>query len=269
MVGLALAAAAYGGGASRWRGRRRRAVVAAWRVWCWYGGLATLALALLSPLARLDDDLLSVHMVQHVLLLLVAPPLLWLGSPLVPVLWAFPARQRRTLGGLFHESNPVHRVFHFLTDARVAGSLFLVVVGLWHVPALYNLAQGPTFMHGLEHTLFLAVALLYWWPIVHPSGGRRRLAYGQAIGYLFVASVEGFLIGALLALADTVVYAHYAQVPGTLSPLSDQHLGGLVMLIPTGVLWMAAVITVLVRWMGSRPGLSDEMFLYLSSLGRR
>jgi cytochrome c oxidase assembly factor CtaG len=261
VLGLALAALLYAAGLRRLRTRSRVPIVPPWRLWCWFLGLAVVALALLSPIGTFGAALFFVHMIEHLLLLLVAPPLLWLGAPLLPLLWAFPRQERRALGRLFREDHPVHRLFHLLTDAWVTSLLFFVAVALWHLPRFYDAAQGVTAVHGLEHGVFFGAAMLYWWPVIHPTGGRRRLGYGMSLLYLFAANVEGIIIGAPLTFATHVVYAYYADVPRvtSLTALDDQELGGLIMWVPTSLYWLGALVAVLIRWFSQEQHLQSQL----------
>ena len=244
--GLALTIGLYAVG---WRRLRRRNAVRPepWRASYFVGGMSALVLALFSPIATLDGVLFSAHMVQHLLLVQVAVPLIWLGAPLLPILWALPPRRRRAIGRLFIPGNPVHDTCHVLTKAPLAALLHLGALAIWHVPSFYDAAQGPSLIHQLEHTTFVATALLYWWPVVHPTGGRRRLGYGAAILYLFPLLLLENLIGALLTFADRPLYATYRQDSQLwgLDPLSDQQLAGLIMWIPGGLLVMLAVFVLL------------------------
>jgi cytochrome c oxidase assembly factor CtaG len=249
LVGLALAAGLYALG---WRRLRRKcgrgAGPAPWRAWCYGGGLATIALALLSPIAVYGSLFFFMHMIQHLLLLMLAAPLLWLGAPLVPVLWGLPRGLRRELGRVFVPGHPLQRVGHALTHPPVAAVLYVGTIAFWHVPAFYDAAQGRTAIHDLEHAMFLGTALLYWWPIVHPSGGRRRLGYGLAIPYLLPPFLEGILIGAPLTFAGRPVYDTYRRVPRVwdLSVVGDQQLGGLIMWVPGGMMYLVPLVALLV-----------------------
>lgn len=247
LVAFALAAVLYAVGWRRLdRQGRGRARLPAWRGWCYAAGLATLALALLSPIHIYGEFLFSVHMVQHLLLTLVAPPLLWLGAPLLPILWGLPRSLRLGLGRLFAPGQPVQRVFHTLTSPLVAMALYMVTLALWHLPALYDAAQGRALAHDLEHLMFLATALLYWWPLVHPTGGRPRLRPGFTLLYLLPPMIEGDLIGALLSFAQRPLYATYQAAPrvSSLSPVADQQLGGLIMWVGGGLFWLGALAVV-------------------------
>jgi putative membrane protein len=241
LTALVVSAGLYAAGWRRLRRRGRgRATPAPWRAGCYAAGLAAIALAAFSPVAVYGERLFAMHMVQHLLLTMVAPPLLWLGAPLVPSLWGLPRSLRRGLGRCFTPAHPVRRVFGLLARPVVASLLYLSTLALWHVPALYDAAAGPTLVHDLEHALFLGTALLYWWLVVHPTGGRRPLGYGATLLYLVPPMLEGDLIGALLSFAQSPLYASYAARPHAdpLSVVADQQLGGLVMWVGGGLFWL-------------------------------
>ncbi len=235
LVGLALTAGLYATGWGRLARRARgRAGLPPWRAWCFAGGLGAVALATLSPLHAWSERLFTAHMVQHLLLLMAAAPLVWLGAPLVPVLWGLPRGGRRAVGRLLVRGHPVQRLAHALARPWLAATLGTVTVAVWHWPPLYDAAQGRSVVHDLEHALFLGTSLLYWWPLVHPAPGRRPLAAGPALLYLVPPMVAGDAIGAVLSIAQAPLYATYGD-------LVDQQIGGLVMWVGGGLLWLAAM----------------------------
>jgi putative membrane protein len=250
VVGLALAAGLYARGWYRLRRRGRGGrLLEPWRAWCFAGGLATLALALLSPIGTFGSLLMSMHMIQHLLLVMIAAPLLLLGAPMLPMLWAFSLRTRRRLGRLLHRSHPVHRFFAFLTRPSVALPILVLVILVWHYPPLYDAAQGRTLTHDLEHFSFLAAALLFYWPLIHPTGSPRRMSYGAGILYLFPAKITGFVVGASLSMAQTPWYQTYINAPRLwgLSALEDQQLAGLIMWVFGGLLYIVPLLILVVK----------------------
>ncbi|HUE77445.1 MAG TPA: cytochrome c oxidase assembly protein [Longimicrobiales bacterium] len=257
VVGLALATGLYARGWRRLRGRGRGGrILKPWRAWCYAAGLGTVLIALLSPIGTFTSLFFHMHMIQHVLLVMIAAPLIWLGAPLLPTMWAFSRGNRRRLGRLFRQGHPAHRVFHFLTEASVALPLFIIVLVVWHHPALYDAAQGRTVIHDLEHALFFGTALLFWWPVIHPSGGRRRLGYGAAILYLFPAKLAGFALGAFLSLTPRAFYRTYIEAPRLwgLSALADQQIGGLIMWVVSGLLFIIPVLALVLMMMQEDEG---------------
>ena len=257
LIGVGLAAFLYARGWYRLRHRGRGGLILKpWRAWCFAGGLVTVLLALVSPIATFDSVFFFMHMTEHVLLIMIAAPLIWLGAPMVPTLWAFDRRTRRWLGELFHEDHPVHRVFHFLTRPGVALAIFVLVLFGWHFPPLYDAAQGSTLVHELEHFMFFGSALLFWWPVIHPSGAQRRLSYGAAILYIFPAKIAGFVLGAGLTLSSEPYYQTFLSSPSIwgLDPLGDQQLGGLIMWVVGGLLYIIPLLALVIMMMREDEG---------------
>ncbi len=245
LVGLALYAGLYAVGRARLHARGQTVHIPTWRAWCYGCGLATIGLALLSPLAAYSGLLFFMHMIEHMLILVVAPLLLLLGAPLLPVLWVFPRNVRRELALLFAPRSPLHRIFHVLTTPAVALIVYLLVVAVWHLPVMYDAAQGPAIIHDLEHLIFLGAGLLYWWPVVHPTGGRRRLGFELAPLYLLAAAAEGGVIGGVFVEINRPLYETYLQAHRIwgISPLLDQELGGLIMMTGDVIYITAAFVT--------------------------
>jgi cytochrome c oxidase assembly factor CtaG len=246
--GLLLAGGLYAIGTVRLRRRAGgRAAPPPWRAWCYASGLLCLVLAFLSPIAVYGSLFFFMHMIQHMLLIIFAAPLLLLGAPLPPLLWGLPRGARRTIGAVIAPRQPLARLGGLLTAPLVALFLFLGTVAAWHLPRLYDLAQGRTRAHDLEHLTFLGTALLYWWAIVHPAGGRRRLGYVLAIPYLLLSFVEGTVIGILLTFAGHPVYRTYTQVPRVwgLSVLDDQQIGGLIMWVVGGAFYLLPLLVLI------------------------
>ncbi|MBV9324483.1 MAG: cytochrome c oxidase assembly protein [Chloroflexi bacterium] len=246
LLGVALAAVLYARG---WRYLRRRGSQRATTgaAVCFGVGLVLILLALVSPIGTYDSDLFSLHMTEHLLLTAGAAPLLLLGRPLVPLLWGLPDQERRGASRLLRPRGTLFRVGSGLARPSVAVTLFVTSFALWHVPFMYDAAQGQSVVHYAEHTLFFLTALLFWWPVIHPGGGRRTLGKIAAIGYVSIPMLEGTLIGALLTFAQRPFYATYLVAPRLtgLSPLDDQQLAGLIMWIPGGMVYGAAILWLL------------------------
>ncbi|MBV9577843.1 MAG: cytochrome c oxidase assembly protein [Chloroflexi bacterium] len=246
LLSLGLAAVLYARG---WRYLRRRGSRHPTRgqAVCFAAGLALIVLALLSPIGTYDQDLFSLHMTEHLLLTVGAPPLLLLGWPLVPMLWGLPRQERRGAARLLRPHGLLFRVGSSLARPTVAVTLFVTTFAIWHVPFLYDAAQGQTLVHWTEHILFFATAMLFWWPVIHPGGGARTLGKFAGIGYVSIPMLEGTLIGALLTFAQRPFYATYLAAPQLtgVSPLEDQQLAGLIMWIPGGLVYGVAILWLL------------------------
>jgi cytochrome c oxidase assembly factor CtaG len=199
------------------RGWLLRRSVPVWRVGSFFLGLVATWVAVVSPVASLDSHMLTAHMIQHLLLMTIAPPLIWLGEPLItvrPEPWPFPKRLGRLLG---------HPVFCWLaaTAALIA----------WHAPAIFQLGmQSPTW-HFIEHASFLATGLLFWWPVIQPWPSVARWPRWTMLLYLFLATLPCDVLSGLLVFSDRVVYPMYLSMPqmGGLSPLEDQECAAALM----------------------------------------
>lgn len=252
LIGLAVIAAWYGAGVRRlWRVAGRGRVVGARAVCIFACGLLTLFAALLSPLDALSDALFSAHMVQHLLLILVAAPLLVLGAPLLPMLWAFPAPARRRLGRWWAKQTVARAVIGVMTEPLAAWGLHLAALCFWHLPAPYGWALGNRAVHALEHATFLATAVLFWWAVVQPSG-RRRLSHGASVLYVSLAGVVMGALGAVITFSPSPWYIGHAAstVAWGLTPLQDQQLAGLIMWIPASLVYLVAACMSFVAWLG-------------------
>jgi len=212
-------------------------------------GLVTIFVALESPIEPLASMLLTMHMVQHLLLMLVAAPLIVIGAPEVPLLVGMPVAIRRYWVLPVVRSAGVRAVGRWLTRPAVAWVISVVAVWLWHIPALYELALRDQRWHYVEHASFLLSAVLFWWVVFEPFPARRRIGNWFLVPYLFLAGVQGGLLAALLTFADRVVYPHYAAMPRLwgVSPLADQALAGAIM-------WVGGIVAYLVplAWVGSK-----------------
>lgn len=230
---LATLGSVYACGWRRLRNAGRRRGAPAWRLVLYLAGLATVGLALLSPIDRLASILFTAHMVQHLLLMMVAAPLLLLGNPLPACLWGLPRGARRAAGRLLTRNAVPRKLLWALTLMPVAWVLYVGTVWIWHLRSAYEAALADHFLHDLEHVTFFGTALLFWWPIIEPAPRlHRRIHPAFGILYLLAATGQNTLLGALLALPERVLYPYYTAPsrPFDLTPLEDQALGG-------GIMW--------------------------------
>jgi putative membrane protein len=237
----AIAAWAYGLRSARRRAGRAR-VVAPWRAGCYALAWVALLLALVSPLDAMGGVLFSAHMVQHLLLMMVAAPLFVLGDPMTATLWALPPSARRAAGAWWLRRAALRRAWRLVSAPGAAWLLHAGALWLWHVPALYDRALADERLHVVEHLSFFATALLFWWVLLKPRG--RRLGSGAALAYLFAAGLQGTMLGAALALLRRPLYAaHFGTTRAWgLTPLEDQQLAGLLMWVPAGFVYLAALV---------------------------
>jgi putative membrane protein len=211
-------------------------------------GYATLVIALVSPLHALGEQYFAVHMVQHLLLSLVAPPLLLLSGAMPVVLWAFPEHDRKTLGRLVGQPGLIRSALRWLTQPVVAWCVFVGTQWAWHQPAAYDWALVDRWAHYFEHLSFFLTAILFWWPVVGAPPLRSPLRYPTRLAYTFLAWLPNSILGAGITLAHGVLYPFYASVNQG-DPLSDQQLAGLIMWVPGDVLFLGILLVILVAYM--------------------
>src|SRR5438552_10518649 len=201
-------------------------------------GMLIMFLALVSPLDELGDAyLFSAHMIQHLFLTIIGPPLLLLGMPEWMVKKAL--------------SNKVlFRVAKALTYPVVAFVLFNVDFWLWHAPPLYNATLENQNIHILEHLTFIVFGVIYWWPVFSPSALLPRLSIGGQVLYLFLSGMPTVALGAGLTFLPPL-YAPYLAAPRIwgLSPAADQQLGELIMWVPGNIGYIVIVSILFIRWM--------------------
>src|SRR5437870_1961335 len=233
---LIVSGALYVAGVSRrWVRAGRGCGVRPWQIGAFAAGWLALVVALLSPVAAISDFLFSVHMTQHEILILVAAPLLMLGRPIVPFLWALSPRWRVRLGS-WSRSRWWRAVWKALTGPLLVCLLHGLALWAWHLPALYQAALGSAAIHATEHMCFLGTACLFWWALIHGRYG--RLGYGIAVFYVFITTIHSGALGAFMTLSSRAWYPYYenAAAPWGVNAVEDQQLAGLIMWVPAGII---------------------------------
>ena len=232
-----------------WARAGRGQGISAWQAAAFALGLASVALALLSPLAWLSEVLFSAHMTQHEILMLFAAPLLCFGRPLIAVLWALRPARRERVGRWTHQ-RAVAAAWRSITTPLAVFVLHGAALWVWHIPLLYEAALRSTGVHALQHLCFLLTATLFWWGMMHGRYG--RIGYGVAVVYVFLTAVHSSVLGALLAVAPSLWYPAYAETaaPWHIDALADQQLAGLLMWIPAGVVFIVLGLALFAAWLG-------------------
>jgi putative membrane protein len=223
--------------------------VAPLRRWSFLAGLAVIAIALQSGLERYDTTLFSVHMVQHLLLTLVAPPLLALAAPVTQVLRASSAETRtRRLLPILH-SRFVRVVGHPL----VAWLAFTAVLWATHFSPLFDAALENAFLHDVEHVLYLGAGLLFWWPVLGLDPAPHRMSHPARLLYLFLQMPQNSFLAMAILFAGSPLYPHYVSLnaPYGIDVLADQRLAAGIMWFVGDVFFLVAVLAVMAGWMRS------------------
>jgi putative membrane protein len=211
------------------------------------GGIVALAFALLSGIAVYDTDLFSVHMVQHVLLMLVAAPLIALGAPITLLLRvSSPETRRRWWLPILHS-----RFVRVVAHPVVAWVMFAAMMWGVHFSPLFNASLEDPIVHDIEHIIFLVGALLFWWPAVALDPAPFRMSHPARIGYLFTQMTQNTFLAVVILNATDVLYPHYLTLvrPWGMSPLEDQRLAAGIMWIAGDAVFITAILAVVVGWM--------------------
>ena len=242
-------------GARRTVTPERKRVAQRWRSVSFYAGLAVLAIALASPIESLSEQLFWVHMIQHVLLLLVAAPLIVLARPWIRLWRCLPLAARRWLArGLSHgeRAAPLRALSRALGSPVPSFVAFSAVLLAWHVPALFDATLRSSALHALEHTLFFLTAILFWKQAIPSPPLHTGVVAAQRVVYAIGGMIVSWVLAVVLALAPHPLYgfyAHQASRPGGISAMADQQLAAGIMWVPGSITFLIVVFIYLHRWL--------------------
>jgi putative membrane protein len=220
-----------------------------WRAGCFLLGLVLIWIAVASPVASCDAELLTVHMVQHLLLMSVAPPLIWLGAPVPPLLSGLPRQVVQSMVVPLFQQRPIQRLGTLLGQPVVCWvAATLTLVG-WHVPAALTLGMQSEPWHAIEHASFLATGLLFWWPVIQPWPTMSTEPRWSTVLYLFVATLPCDFLAGFLVFSERIVYPVYLSMPrhSSLSILDDQQYAGALMWTAVTIIYLVAAAIVTIR----------------------
>ncbi len=238
-----------------WRaaGRTRGRELPSWRAACFTGGIISLWIAIASPIDALDDYLLVAHMIQHFILMSIAPPLIVLGAPAVPLLRGLPKAVRLPLRPLFR-ARWLHRVVRFLLHPVSAWLLMNIAYLGWHVPAAFELTFRSEAIHQVEHACFFFTSVGFWWVVLTPWPARRVWPRWSVIPYLLSADVLNTILSATLAFSGRVLYPSYAHAEriSSLTPLQDQVGAGAEMWVLNSVVFLVPAVVLTFRLFAPR-----------------
>jgi cytochrome c oxidase assembly factor CtaG len=225
-----------------------------WRALAFSGGLVSFWVAIASPLDAFSGFLLSAHMVQHLLLMSVVPPLILLGTPLLPLLRGLPRKFARDGVGPFLIWPALRRTGHALTHPLNCWIVMAVTLCAWHVPAAFDLALRSPAWHKLEHACFFGASLLFWWPVVRPFPSRPHWPLWSVPPYLLAADLLNTALSAILTFSDHVLYRSYLEVPrlfGT-TALADQSCAGVIMWVPGSLVFLVPAALIAIEYVSPR-----------------
>jgi cytochrome c oxidase assembly factor CtaG len=210
------------------------------------GGVVALAVALISPLAALDDRLLTTHMVQHLLLLIIAPPLLLMAAPQIPIVRAIPPALAKRSLGLVAKSRTARQIFVDVTHPLTGLALFTLVMVGWHLPAPFQAALRSDDWHIIEHGCMIAAGLLFWYPVIRPWPAAERWSQWAFVPYLLVADGVNSVIAAFMVFCGRVLYPAYASLTRLegISAINDQIIAGAIMWVPGSIVFLVAAVAI-------------------------
>ena len=241
---LAVILAVYGAGALR----RGALQTLRWRHASFLAGWLTLFFTLTSPIHELGEQLFSAHMLQHEILILVCAPLISASHPGATCLWAFAPRHRAQLGGWVNAVEHTAPVA-FISKPSVAWVLETAALWIWHIPALYQATLSSDWIHAAQHLSFFLTAVLFWSALY--GVGRSAMSYGAGTIYVFGAAAQCTALGALLTFSAVVWYPVYAATTARwgFTALEDQQLGGVIMWVPSGVVFILIGLALFAKWL--------------------
>jgi cytochrome c oxidase assembly factor CtaG len=227
--------------------------VQAWRAGGFMLGLFLIWLAMASPLSALDHEMLTAHMLQHLLLMTCAAPLILLGAPVKTLLYRLPHRLVQVIGRSF-QSSGLHHVWSAMTHPVICWLGATSTLVAWHIPAVFVLGLRSQMWHGIEQASFLATGLLFWWPVLQPSPNSSRWPESSILLYLFLATLPCDILSGFLVFCDRVVYPVYSfsSQPFGLSALEDQQCAGALMWTCVTLVYVIAGAFVTARLLSPR-----------------
>lgn len=231
---------------NRWRAGAR------WRPVAYLSGILLLAIALMSPIDVLGGQLLTMHMIQHVLLVMIIPPLLLLANPLPFLLWGMPKNVRLRASRILSSKSKFRFYLRKTTGPGLVWLVFVVFYWGWHDPNAYNLALQNGFIHDLEHLTFFLVSMLFWWHVIG-AGPRihRPLSPIGRFAYVLMGIPPNMLAGLAIVFASGPIYTYYESMPRIwgLSVMEDQKIGGVIMWVPGSMMYIMAGLILISRWL--------------------
>ena len=232
-----------------------------WRAASFVLGLFSIWAAIASPLAALDEQLLSVHMLQHLLLMTIAPALILLGAPVIPLMHGLPRQFVRAALGPFFRWTPVQRLGHLFSQPAFCWIVAAAALVVWHIPAVFTLALKSEGWHVFEHASFLGAGLLFWWPVIQPWPSVPVWSRWSVLLYLFLATLPCDILSGFLVFSDRVVYPVYFSAPHrfAMSVLEDQQRAGALMWTCITIVYLVPAAILTTQLLGPIHGRSDSV----------
>lgn len=236
-------------------------MIPAWRANSFFLGLLSTWVAVASPITALDEELLTVHMLQHLLLMTVAPPLIWLGAPVMPLLHGLPQRFLRGVIGPVFRWQPLQRLGSALSQPSFCWLAAAAALVGWHVPAAFTLGLQSEAWHLVEHACFFGTGLLFWWPVVQPWPSVPKWPRWSILLYLFLATLPCDVLSAFLVFSERIAYPVYLSTSrqSALSVLEDQQCAGALMWTCVTVVYLVTGTILSTRLLSPRSSRYGEL----------
>ena len=243
VIALLVLAGLYFVGLKRSKGQSMK-LITWWRPVALVAGVLSLLIASLSPLHNISGSLFFAHMIQHIILIMIGPPLILLGGPIVPVMRGLPSGLRREIVIPILQNRKCRKLLEICTNPVVAWFVYVGSLWAWHTPRLYDEAVRNTGIHGLEHGFFVLASIFFWWCVIDPIPMKPKLSGGLRLLYLFLATLQNTVLGAFITLSTAPWYSSYlvsSEILMGLTPMQDQRIGGLIMWIPGAMMYFLAL----------------------------
>lgn len=232
----------------------------AWRAGSFLLGLFSIWVAMASPLAAVDHESLTVHMIQHLLLMTVAAPCVWLGAPVVPLLLGLPRPFVGAVARPLFRWPPIHRLGRTLAQPALCWLAATVTLVGWHVPAAFTLGLQSEAWHLVQQGSFLGTGLLFWWPVIQPWPSVSRPGWSTIV-YLFLAMLPCDILSGFLVFSERVAYPIYLSTSGRsgLSVLDDQQCAGALMWTVVTIVYLVAGTILSTRLLSASSSFGDGL----------
>jgi len=232
-----------------------------WRAVSFVVGLFLIWVAVGSPLASIDEELLTVHMVQHLLLMTFAPPLILMGAPVMPLLHGLPKHFVQPVLGPVLRWPPMQRVGRVLSQPAFCWLAAATALVVWHIPSVFTVALQSERWHVFEHACFLGAGFLFWWPVVQPWPSVAVWPRWSILLYLFLATLPCDILSGFLVFSDRVVYSTYLSAPQHfgMSVLEDQECAGALMWTCVKIVYLVPAMILTIRLLATRNSRENEL----------
>jgi cytochrome c oxidase assembly factor CtaG len=242
-------------------GSRSANTIPPWRAGSFFLGLFLTWVAVGSPLAAFDEQLLTIHMMQHLLLMTIAPPLILLGAPLIPFLHGLPRKFVQIVLGPLLRWPPMQQVGDIFTQPVFCWLAAAAALAVWHIPAAFTLGLQSEVWHAFEHASFLLAGLLFWWPVIQPWPSVVKQPRWSILLYLFLATLPCDVLSAFLIFCDRVVYPIYLTTyrQFSISALQDQECAGALMWTCVTIVYLVASAILTTRLLASPSAYQEHL----------